>query len=324
MATSKAALTAAPRDQLMALRGHLDKVMHACEPLLTPEIAHRLHAVVWQHIRTNPLLQKCSPASLYTAVHRMSQLRLDPSIPNECALVPFESQDRGYEVVLILGYGALRKMALEDPMVQDVYAERVCENDVYENAGPNTLPHHKFPEHFKPRGRTSGYYGVVIYTDGRVRCVQMSLDEVRAHRDRYSRAARSQFWEESTYTEGGLVKRKGGFDQMALKTVIRQLCNPKYVRLSPLALGLLTHESQVLHGGALGAGGGSVPHQMPPAGHRTQDAQTEDAGDPHVTIDELFGDRPGARRPPDTPIDEASSASADDAADHATQDSTQP
>ena len=242
MADQTAVLKRDP-EVLQKLHETLHRTVEACKPLLTPEIAERLHAVVWQQIRTSAALQACSPESIYTAVHRMAALGLDPSTPNDCWLVPF-----GKEAVLIPGYGGLRKMALQDPLVLDMDAASVCEHDHYEGSGPYTAPVHRFPPMFGPRGRTIGYYGLVLYRTQRVRLLEMSVQEIKAHRDRYSRAAKSEFWEETSYTADGVVHRKGSFDQMALKTVLRQLCNPKYVSLRPVAWEVLRQESVVADG----------------------------------------------------------------------------
>jgi phage RecT family recombinase len=228
-------------EHLTKLYDTVEKTLEACQPMLTPEITKRLHAVVWQQIRTSEPLQACTTDSIYTAVHRMASLGLDPSVPNEAWLVAYKN-----EATLITGFGGLRKLALQSPDVVDVWAEAVHENDVYESNGPVQRPLHKLPPKFAPRGRPIGYYACAALRSGLDRVVEMSIDEVRKHRDRYSRAAQSQFWEETTFTAQGQIQRKGSFDQMAKKTVLRQLCHPRNLSLTPAAQAALRAEDVLL------------------------------------------------------------------------------
>jgi recombination protein RecT len=207
---------------------------HIAHLLPQTEIRQRFAAVLVQQIRINPALQKCNPDSVLAAIVRMAQLHLDPAIPNECWLVPYKS-----EASFIVGYGGLRKLALRSPEVKDILVSAVHEHDTYESPNtPTELPLHRRPGSFRPRGRAIGYYAAALLRVGHWRVIEMSREEVKSHRDRYSKAAQSTFWAEGKPDEEGL----SNFDKMALKTVLRQLCSPRHLTLTADAQTALAQE----------------------------------------------------------------------------------
>lgn len=224
--------------QDVAVREHELQVKVTQEVLAlvsSPRAAEIMSVVILNQFRKTPKLWQCSQESLMDAVARIARLRLDPAIPNEVWLIPY-----GTDATLLYGYGGLRKLALRSPEVRDIFAQVVCVNDTYHPAeNPISLPVHKLPEGFQPRGRAIGYYAAALLTCGTYRVVSMSKAEVAAHRDRYSAAARSQFWAENRPDLAGLTN----FDKMALKTVLRQLCSARHLSLDADVAEALAAES---------------------------------------------------------------------------------
>jgi recombinational DNA repair protein RecT len=141
-----------------------------------------------------------------------------------------------------VGYGGLRKLVLRNPEVQDVFAQVVCQNDTYRPAeSPVSLPIHRLPEGFTPRGRAIGYYAAAYLRTGFWRVVTMSKAEVMAHRDRYAQGAKSSFWADNHLDKEGLTN----FDKMAMKTCLRQLCSPRHLSLDADVSEALTAEEAI-------------------------------------------------------------------------------
>lgn len=196
---------------------------HIKRLLGSPQVADRFLVVALNQFRKVPQLALCTKESILDALVRMARLDLDPSIPNDVYLVPYKGQ-----AALIVGYGGLRKLVMRNPEVQDVFAQVVCQNDTYQPAeNAVSLPRHRLPDAFLPRGRAIGYYAAAYLRAGFWRVVSMSRAEVAAHRDRYSQAGASTFWADNHPDKEGSTN----FDKMAMKTCLRQLCSPRYLSL---------------------------------------------------------------------------------------------
>ena len=202
----------------------------------TTQAADALLAEVFTQAQRVPNLLLCTMDSVRFAIGRIAALRLNPALPNEVFLVPRNSKqaDGSYamEMTLQYGYGGLRKLALRSPEVLDCFTHEVCVNDVYESpTTPTSLPTHRLPHRFQPRGRVEGYYAVVQLTNGNWRTLQMSVAEVEAHAKRYVHdMTRAPAWQKGRRpdVEDGLTP----FDKMALKTCLRMLLNGRDVPLS--------------------------------------------------------------------------------------------
>jgi phage RecT family recombinase len=186
-----------------------------CKFIAEPTFQARFAQLILTQLIQKPALQACTPESFFDAVVQIAESGLDPSAMNEVFLVPYNN-----EVTVQLGYGGLAKLACAHPDVLDVFADEVCANDTYEFCGVERRPTHGYPASFQPRGRHIGYYAVALLRDGRIRAVQMSVEEVKAHAKQYSRNADKKVWSDGS---------GGGFRGMAMKTVLRKICNPKYI-----------------------------------------------------------------------------------------------
>jgi len=231
MATTTAVQKKTTLDEAFALAPqHLKRLMGS------QEVADRFLVIALNQMRKVPALATCSKESILDGLVRMARLGLDPSIPNDVYFVPFKN-----EASLIVGYGGLRKLVLRNREVRDVFAQVVCVNDYYKPAdSPITLPMHRLPEAFQPRGRAIGYYAAAYLQSGFWRVVSMSRKEIEAHRDRYSMQAKGTFWADNHPDKEGLTN----FDKMAMKTCLRQLCSPRYLSLdTDVAEALETEET---------------------------------------------------------------------------------
>ena len=129
------------------------------------------------------------------------------------------------EVQIIPGYRGLIKLARNTREISTVLAQEVFPADTfsYQFGTDPKIAH--VPGKWgslSERGEAIGYYAVMRLKDGGTMFDVMSRQEVEAHRDRYSRAAKQGPW----VTE---------FDEMAKKTVLRKVC-----KLGPQSIELQT------------------------------------------------------------------------------------
>lgn len=201
----------------------------------SPLVAHRFATVALTQLRTNLDLQACTPISLIAVFVEAAEAGLDLSGQNECHIIPYRSYDKAgrvtkVEATMQLGYVGLVKLALAHPDVLDVYADVVCANDGWVYRGINRLPEHRYPGGFAPRGPMLGFYSTAELSGSRARCLQMSVAEMKEHARKYSRNAEKKVWSDGP---------GGGFQGMALKTMLRKLCNPKLIPMSARVAELL-------------------------------------------------------------------------------------
>lgn len=95
--------------------------------------------------------------------------------------------------------------------IKDIYAKVVREGDEFEEK----ITDGQLSVDFRPLpfngNAIVGAFAVVLYADGGIECETMSVDDINAVRNNYSKAANSKAW-------------KNSFDEMAKKTVLRRLC----------------------------------------------------------------------------------------------------
>lgn len=169
-------------------------------------------------VQKNPLLMKCSAGSILQCCMDTAAYGLIPnSATNECHLVPFGGKD-GYNAVLIVGYRGLTKLATNTGLVTGVTVRRVHKNDPFScEYGLNEHLEHRPAQ--GDRGEFIGAYSIVRFKDGSKSFEYMTLEEGRAHRDRFSRTkSKSTPW----YTDE---------ESMIMKTTLRKAL--KYVPSSP-------------------------------------------------------------------------------------------
>lgn len=165
---SKAIVTG-PQARLNTVKGLLEKSKGSIAAILpkhlTPE---RLIKLATSAASRNTDLLDCTPESLLLAVVQAGTLGLEPNTPlHHCALVPTKNSRTGKtEANLWIEYRGFAQLAYQSGMVEDIYAETVCENDYFEfDLGTEKVIHHRYDIR-KPRGKSIAYYAVVKFKNG--------------------------------------------------------------------------------------------------------------------------------------------------------------
>ncbi len=216
-----------PRNVADEIAGYLkrDSVKEQIASALPKHMtADRLARVVLTTIRTNPTLLECTVPSLMSCTMQAAQLGLEPGLLGHCYFVPFNRKIRGSgstpdrwvkDVQFIIGYKGLLDLVRRTGDVKEIAAHAIHERDEFQvvYGYESTLKH--VPA-FGERGAVIGFYAYAQTSDGGRYCEVMSLDEVKAIRDR-SKSKDNGPW----VTD---------FAEMGRKTVLRRLC--KYLPIS--------------------------------------------------------------------------------------------
>ena len=172
-----------------------------------------LKRVAVMEINKSRALQKCSPATVLTAVADAGRLGLSiGGALGQAYLVPY-----GSTCTMIVGYRGLIELARRSGGVQKVEAHVVRERDHFEirYGSEDELVHR--PQPFTDRGDVIGVYAIALLESGARQFVTMDTDEINAIRDR-SRAGRNGPW----VTD---------WAEMAKKTAVRRL-----IKMLPLSV----------------------------------------------------------------------------------------
>lgn len=172
-----------------------------------------------QLLQTKPELMAAAiecPTSLRQAIINIATigLSLNPA-KREAYLITrnfkvSKNPDR-YETRICLepSYIGLCNLATNTGSVVWVQAKHVCENDVYENVGPDKSPNHSYNS-FKDRGKVIGYYCVAKLHNGDYLTTEMSIDEINKVKSSSESGKR------------GFGPWVDWFDEQAKKTVVRR------------------------------------------------------------------------------------------------------
>ena len=184
-----------------------DQISKALPSVLTPE---RFTRMVLTALSANPKLQVCTPQSFVGAMMQAAQLGVEPNTPlGQAYLIPYKNKGID-EVQFQLGYKGLIDLAYRSGEITDIQAHEVHENDEFEyELGLDAKLRH-VPA-LKDRGPVVLYYAVWHTKSGGYGFEVMSVDDIKAHMNKFSKAANSGF---SPWTTN--------FDSMAKKTVLKQ------------------------------------------------------------------------------------------------------
>lgn len=133
---------------------------------LTPE---RFTRIAYMSITSNPTLARCSQMSLINTIIESSQLGLEiGGATHEAELVPFKNNRTGtYEATLVVEYGGYIKLAMNHPIVRNITARPVFENDDFHYCyGLNQDIKHQPAS--GDRGKLTNAYCIVWYVNGGV------------------------------------------------------------------------------------------------------------------------------------------------------------
>lgn len=190
--------------------------------------AKRFIRVAIRHISSNPELMKAAVANrtqLIGACMEMAQWNLDPSVSNECWLIPYKGKN-GTVINPQLGYKGLLKLAnraaleLKNPLKQ-LKAVDIYENDEFEYSD-GFSPDLKFKPAVGDRGKLVAFIAFAEDSHGR-RYIEgpMSVTEMRRHKARFSKAKYGPLADEENFARYGI------------KTMLRLLCT-RQLDLTPV------------------------------------------------------------------------------------------
>ena len=229
-ATNTAALTKAnPKPAAMQayIKQMENEIKKALPSVITPE---RFTRIVLSALSANPKLQECTPQSFLGAMMTAAQLGVEPNTPlGQAYLIPyFNGKEKRLECQFQLGYKGIMDLAYRSGDVSTIQAHAVYENDefAFEFGLDPKLRH--IPAK-SDRGAPTHFYAVFRTKDGGYGFEVMSIDDVRQHAQKYSKAFSSGPWQSN-------------FEEMAKKTVLKKVL--KYAPLkSDFVRGLSADET---------------------------------------------------------------------------------
>lgn len=190
---------------IKAMDGEIKKALPS---VITPE---RFTRIVLSAISVNPKLGSCTPASFLGAMMTSAQLGLEVNTPLGQAYVLPYSNKGVLEAQFQLGYKGLIDLAYRSGEVESIQAHVVYENDEF-NCEYGLEPKLSHKPAASNRGEAIKVYAVFKTKSGGFGFEVMSMDDVRIHADKYSKAYNSAYspW-------------KTNFEEMAKKTVLKRV-----------------------------------------------------------------------------------------------------
>lgn len=201
VSTPKKAMTG----YIKAMEGEIAKALPS---VITPE---RFTRIVLTAISSNPKLASCTKESFLGAMMTSAQLGLEVNTPlGQAYVLPY--QNKGVlEAQFQIGYKGLIDLAYRSGEVEVIQAHIVYENDKF-NVQYGLEPKLEHVPADKNRGEAIKVYAVFKTKSGGYGFEVMSMDDVRTHAAKYSKAYNSSFspW-------------KTNFEEMAKKTVLKRV-----------------------------------------------------------------------------------------------------
>ena len=190
---------------IKSMEGEIKKALPS---VITPE---RFTRMVLSAVSVNPKLGSCTPASFLGAMMSAAQLGLEPNTPlGQAYILPY--QNKGVlEAQFQLGYKGLIDLAYRSGEVEVIQSHIVYENDEFEcNYGLE--PTLKHTPAASDRGEPIKVYALFKTKSGGFGFEVMSMDDVKIHAAKYSKAYTASFspW-------------KTNFEEMAKKTVLKRV-----------------------------------------------------------------------------------------------------
>ena len=204
----------------------LPQIGKALPSVMTPE---RFTRIVTTALSSNPKLAQCTRDSFLGGMMQAAQLGLEPNTPlGQAYLIPYKNNKKSvYECQFQIGYKGLIDLAYRSGEVATIQAHCVYENDTFEyELGLDAKLRH-IPAKGE-RGEMTHVYAVIKLANGGYAFEVMTVDDVRRHARRYSKAYEDGPWQTN-------------FDEMAKKTVLKKVL--KYAPLkSDFARGIVADE----------------------------------------------------------------------------------
>lgn len=201
------------KNPVVAFRTFLEKQKAQLAAAL-PKHMHpdRMIRLACTEFAKNPLLQKCTPVSVFGAIIQASQLGLEIGVLGQAYLVPYRNNKQNtYEAQFIPGYKGLISLARRSGEVTSIETHIAYERDTFElTLGvESNIKHVPYLE--GDRGAAKLVYGVAKFRDGGYHMEWMTMADVNKIRAR-SKASQSGPW----VTD---------YEQMVRKTLIRRMAN---------------------------------------------------------------------------------------------------
>lgn len=190
------------QDYIKKMGGEIKKALPS---VMTPE---RFTRITLSALSANRQLAQCTPGSFLGAMMTAAQLGVEPNTPlGQAYLIPYRNHGV-LECQFQLGYKGLIDLAYRSGEVSTIQAHTVFENDQfdYELGLEPRLRHVPARE---GRGEPTHVYAVFRTKDGGYGFEVMSVEDVRAHAKKYSRAYQNGPWQTN-------------FEEMAKKTVLKR------------------------------------------------------------------------------------------------------
>jgi len=190
---------------IKSMEGEIKKALPS---VITPE---RFTRMVLSAISVNPKLASCTPSSFLGAMMSAAQLGLEPNTPlGQAYLIPYKNKGVD-EVQFQIGFKGLIDLAWRSGEVADIQAHVVYANDRFEYEY-GLEPKLKHTPALGEKGDAIAVYAAFRTKNGGYGFEVMSMDDVRAHAEKYSKAYNyaSSPW-------------KTDFEEMAKKTVLKRV-----------------------------------------------------------------------------------------------------
>lgn len=210
---------------IKAMDGEIKKALPS---VITPE---RFTRMVLSAISTTPKLAACTPKSFLGAMMSAAQLGLEPNTPlGQAYILPYLNKGT-LEAQFQLGYKGLIDLAYRSGEVEVIQAHIVYENDQFEcNYGLEPTLKHTPAD--KDRGEPIKVYALFKTKSGGFGFEVMSMDDVKRHAEKYSKAYSTSYspW-------------KTSFEEMAKKTVLKRVL--KYAPLKSDFVRAMTQDETI-------------------------------------------------------------------------------
>ena len=184
------------------------EIAKALPSVLTPE---RFTRMLLTAINANPKLSQCTPQSFLGAMMSAAQLGVEPNTAlGQAYILPYVNKGV-LEAQFQLGYKGLIDLAYRSGEVEVIQAQVVYENDKFEyEYGLNPKLSHVPAA--SDRGNAVKVYALFKTKSGGFGFEVMSMDDIRRHAEKYSKAYKS-----------GYSPWASSFEEMAKKTVLKRV-----------------------------------------------------------------------------------------------------
>ena len=184
-----------------------------------PNKASRFIAAISSAVAINPLLQDCDAGTVLSAALLGESLNLSPSPAlGHYYLVPFNDNTNNRKVATFnLGYRGFLQLAIRSGQYKKINVMAVKDGELvkYDPFSEVIELDMIEDEAKREKAKTTGYYAMFELTNGFTKTMYWSKEKMEVHAKTYSKAygTKYSFW----------TKSEESFDQMAFKTMLRQL-----------------------------------------------------------------------------------------------------